>query len=123
MSAEQAAKMYARRAAAKAEALAHALEEKVEESVVQVEEKVIKPVLEVGHDVVAAIKGDNVEQHDQESEEESGRGTPVEEIDSGVELEEIKSRDRESVVGKTTGLQITPNGGQGVQTRSRARRT
>ena len=109
MSAEQAAKMYARRAAAKAEALAEAIETTVEDNI-------IKPVLEVTHDVVARFQEDD--EVSVASSLSSAAGTPVEEIDSGIELEEVKSKEG---VGKASAVQVVPSG-QGVQTRARSRR-
>lgn len=116
MSAEQAAKMYARRAAAKAEALVNAVESTVEEKIIQpVQENVVEPALEAVHEVTARLgREDDEVSLDSASTTTSAAGTPVEEIDSGIELEETK--------GKTSGVQLNKNGA-GVQTRARARTT
>jgi len=98
MSKEQAARMYARRAAAKAEAIANS----VAETVVSVAEAVVP----------ASILPDHVERDDEDTPSEAS-STPAEEIDSGIELEEVGINS----TAKSSAVQVG-----GVQTRARTRR-
>jgi hypothetical protein len=93
MSKEQAVKMYARRAAAKAEAAVSSIVHTVEE----VAEAVIPPSLLPYAD------------HDSDDAPSEAPSTPVEEIDSGIEMEEPSAR--------SSGIQL-----KGVQTRARTRK-
>jgi len=100
MSKEQAARMYARRAAAKAEAIANS----VAETVVSVAEAVVPASILPDHH--------HVERDDEDTPSEAS-STPAEEIDSGIELEEVGINS----TAKSSAIQVG-----GVQTRARTRR-